>query len=171
MCVYMTSHRMRVSRQGSSVGQSMRFIPAVSRVQISPLLPESRTPEAHRAPGVFCCPRLSLSPPKPALPISKRSRAQGHPGPGQTGDFHSVPSPAGGGGNSSPQSLSGFSSPAACVRIPFLYKGSSVRRPRRPETQDTDLSGARPWTAGIPSRDVKHQTGTGCSGSPQRRKP
>lgn len=98
MCVYMTSHRMRVSRQGSSVGQSMRFIPAVSRVQISPLLPESRTPEAHRAPGVFCCPRLSLSPPKPALPISKRSRAQGHPGPGQTGDFHSVPSPAGGGG-------------------------------------------------------------------------
>ena len=68
MCVYMTSHRMRVSRQGSSVGQSMRFIPAVSRVQISPLLPESRTPEAHRAPGVFCCPRLSLSPRNPPFP-------------------------------------------------------------------------------------------------------
>ena len=30
--------------QGSSVGQSMRFIPAVSRVQISPLLPESNNP-------------------------------------------------------------------------------------------------------------------------------
>ena len=30
--------------QGSSVGQSMRFIPAVSRVQISPLLPESSNP-------------------------------------------------------------------------------------------------------------------------------
>ena len=85
MCVYMTSHRMRVSRQGSSVGQSMRFIPAVSRVQISPLLPESRTPEAHRAPGVFCCPRLSLSPPKPALPISKRSRAQDIPVRGRQG--------------------------------------------------------------------------------------
>ena len=101
MCVYMTSHRMRVSRQGSSVGQSMRFIPAVSRVQISPLLPESRTPEAHRAPGVFCCPRLSLSLRNPPFPISKGSRAQGHPGPGQTGGGHSVPSPAG--GNSSPR--------------------------------------------------------------------
>ncbi len=32
------------SWQGSSVGQSMRFIPAVSRVQISPLLPESNNP-------------------------------------------------------------------------------------------------------------------------------
>ena len=124
MCVYMTSHRMRVSRQGSSVGQSMRFIPAVSRVQISPLLPESRTPEAHRASGVFCCPRLFLSPRNPPFPISKGSRAQGHPGSGQTGDFHSVPSPAG--GTAIPRSLSGFSSPAACVRIPFLYKGSSA---------------------------------------------
>ena len=125
MCVYMTSHRMRVSRQGSSVGQSMRFIPAVSRVQISPLLPESRTPEAHRAPGVFCCPRLSLSLRNPPFPISKGSRAQGHPGPGQTGGG-AIQSRLRPGGTALPGFPSGFSSPAACVRIPFLYKGSSA---------------------------------------------
>ena len=124
MCVYMTSHRMRVSRQGSSVGQSMRFIPAVSRVQISPLLPESRTPEAHRAPGVFCCPRLSLSLRNPPFPSSKGSRAQGHPGPGQTGG--AIQSRLRPGGTALPGFPSGFSSPAACVRIPFLYKGSSA---------------------------------------------
>ena len=55
--------------QGSSVGQSMRFIPAVSRVQISPLLPESTTPDVPTRPGfshwpclfpIFCA--LALSP-------------------------------------------------------------------------------------------------------------
>ena len=41
------------SRQGSSVGQSMRFIPAVSGVQIPPLLPEyDRKP--GNFPGFFC---------------------------------------------------------------------------------------------------------------------
>ena len=41
------------SRQGSSVGQSMRFIPAVSGVQIPPLLPEhDRKP--GNIPGFFC---------------------------------------------------------------------------------------------------------------------
>ncbi len=144
MCVYMTSHRMRVSRQGSSVGQSMRFIPAVSRVQISPLLPESRTPEAHRAPGVFCCPAFSSSSEPRPSPSLKDHGLRDIPVRVRQG--LSIQSRLRPGGTALPGFPSGFSSPAACVRIPFLYKGSSaVQRAAccqdaaRPETQDTDL--------------------------------
>ena len=68
-CIYLSALNEAPSWQGSSVGQSMRFIPAVSRVQISPLLPESTTPDVPTRPGfshwpclfpIFCA--LALSP-------------------------------------------------------------------------------------------------------------
>ncbi len=65
--------------QGSSVGQSMRFIPAVSRVQVSPLLPQCIYPGCLlRLRGLFLCPAFCQSGPLPRLPcrrvFSKASR-------------------------------------------------------------------------------------------------
>ena len=57
--------------QGSSVGQSMRFIPAASRVRISPLLPQCIYPGClFRLRGLFLCPVFCLASPLPRTPPS-----------------------------------------------------------------------------------------------------
>ena len=64
--------------QGSSVGQSMRFIPAASRVRISPLLPQCIYPRMSlQAPGSFFVPSflpgIPLAP-DPAIPAAECSQ-------------------------------------------------------------------------------------------------
>ena len=60
--------------QGSSVGQSMRFIPAASRVRISPLLPQCIYPRmSPKAPGGFFCARI-FARHAPLAPASLQTR-------------------------------------------------------------------------------------------------